>query len=201
MSARRTPTSLGGGASLRPDGGGRGGSARHPLPPGRARGCRPHLRCGAAGDRPRRPRRRGTERHPRLREHRRLHRARRTRYLGATVGRYANRISLGSLVVDGTTHRLSRNEGEHHLHGGHVGFDRKVWEIRRCGRDGEPSLVLGYHSADGEEGYPGAVDVEVEYTLVRSEHAADAIPSNDGQADGRQPDQSRLLQSGRGGIG
>ena len=82
------------------------------------------------------------------------------------------------LVIDGTTHRLSRNEGEHHLHGGHVGFDRKVWEIRRCGRDGEPSLALGYHSADGEEGYPGAVDVEVEYTLVRCEHAADAIPSN-----------------------
>jgi aldose 1-epimerase len=87
-------------------------------------------------------------------------------YLGATVGRYANRISRGSLVVDGTAHQLSRNEGDHHLHGGREGFDRKVWEIRSCGCDGEPSLVLGYHSADGEEGYPGAVGVEVEYTLV-----------------------------------
>ena len=61
-------------------------------------------------------------------------------YLGATVGRYANRISLGSLVIDGTTHGLSRNEGEHHLHGGHAGFDRKVWEIRsvRLRRRAEP---------------------------------------------------------------
>ena len=87
-------------------------------------------------------------------------------YLGATVGRYANRISRGSLDIDGTTHGLSQNEGEHHLHGGHAGFDRRVWEIRRCGSEGAPSVALGYHSADGEEGYPGAVDVEVEYTLV-----------------------------------
>ncbi len=87
-------------------------------------------------------------------------------YLGATVGRYANRIAGGSLVVGGTTHQLSRNEGSNHLHGGHEGFDRKVWEIRSCRGDDEPSLVLGYQSADGEEGYPGAVDVEVEYTLV-----------------------------------
>ena len=89
-------------------------------------------------------------------------------YLGATVGRYANRISRGRLDIDGTTHGLSRNEGEHHLHGGHVGFDRRVWEIRRCACEGAPSVALGYHSADGEEGYPGAVDVEVEYTLVRA---------------------------------
>jgi aldose 1-epimerase len=88
-------------------------------------------------------------------------------YLGATVGRYANRIAHGALVVDGTAHQLSRNEGENHLHGGHDGFNRKVWEIRGRGPDGEPSLVLGYRSAEGEEGYPGAVDVEVEYTLVR----------------------------------
>ena len=89
-------------------------------------------------------------------------------YLGATVGRYANRISRGSLVIDGTTHRLTRNEGEHHLHGGNVGFDKKVWEIRSCSCDDAPSLALGYHSADGEEGYPGAVDVEVEFTLVHA---------------------------------
>ena len=89
-------------------------------------------------------------------------------YLGATVGRYANRIARGRLVIDGTTHALSRNEGAHHLHGGHVGFDRKVWEIRRSGCEGAPSLALGYHSVDGEEGYPGAVDVEVEFTLVRA---------------------------------
>ena len=89
-------------------------------------------------------------------------------YLGATVGRYANRVARGRLVIDGTTHGLSRNEGAHHLHGGHVGFDRKVWEIRRSGCEGAPSLALGYHSVDGEEGYPGAVDVEVEFTLVRA---------------------------------
>ena len=87
-------------------------------------------------------------------------------YLGATVGRYANRIADGRLVIDGTTHGLSRNEGAHHLHGGHLGFHRKVWEIRRSGSEGAPSLALGYHSVDGEEGYPGAVDVEVEFTLV-----------------------------------
>jgi aldose 1-epimerase len=87
-------------------------------------------------------------------------------YLGATVGRYANRIAGGSLLVDGTIHQLSRNEGDNHLHGGRNGFDRKIWEIRGHARDDEPSLLLGYRSADGEEGYPGAVDVEVEYTLV-----------------------------------
>ena len=122
-------------------------------------------------------------------------------YLGATVGRYANRISCGSLVIDGTTHRLSRNEGEHHLHGGHAGFDKKVREIRRCGGDDAPSLALGYHSADGEEGYPGAVDVEVEYTLMHANALRMRYRATTGQDDGRQPDQSRVLQSGRGGIG
>ncbi len=99
--------------------------------PGRARDCRPHLRCDAAGDRPARPSWRGTEHHPRLREHRRLLRARRTLTSGRPLAGTRTASPGARLDIDGTRHGLSRNEGEHHLHGGHAGFDKKVWEIRR----------------------------------------------------------------------
>ena len=62
---------------------------------------------------------------------------------------------------------------------GAIGFDRKVWEIRRSGCEGAPSLShVATTALDGEEGYPGAVDVEVEFTLVCREHATDPVPSD-----------------------
>jgi aldose 1-epimerase len=86
-------------------------------------------------------------------------------YLGATVGRYANRIAEGRFTLDGKTHQLARNEGRHHLHGGRNGFDKKVWRPRTQVSAEEVSVTLARTSDDGEEGYPGALDVEVTYAL------------------------------------
>jgi aldose 1-epimerase len=85
-------------------------------------------------------------------------------YLGAVVGRYANRIAHARFAIDGREHRVSANEPPHHLHGGFRGFDKRVWEA-------EPSasgqgVVFRRTSAVGEEGYPGAVDVQVTYTVA-----------------------------------
>ena len=72
-------------------------------------------------------------------------------YLGATVGRYANRIAGGRFDLDGREIRLARNEGRHHLHGGETGFGRVEW----LGTASPDSVRLVYASSDGEEGYPG----------------------------------------------
>jgi aldose 1-epimerase len=82
--------------------------------------------------------------------------------MGATIGRYANRISDGRFVLDGRTYDLSKNRGPDHIHGGFKGFDRKVWDVRDCS---ESSVTLHLFSPDGEEGYPGNLDVEVTYSL------------------------------------
>ncbi|MGW3740973.1 aldose epimerase family protein, partial [Streptomyces sp. NPDC005146] len=82
-------------------------------------------------------------------------------YFGALVGRYANRIARGSFVLDGQTHRVTRNEGRNHVHGGARGFDRRVWEARELTDGVELSLV----AEDGEEGFPGRLAVSAAYTL------------------------------------
>nr|WP_107063632.1 aldose epimerase family protein [Streptomyces sp. NRRL B-24720] len=82
-------------------------------------------------------------------------------YFGALVGRYANRIARGSFVLDGRTHRVTRNEGRNHVHGGARGFDRRVWEARELTDGVELSLV----AEDGEEGFPGRLAVSAAYTL------------------------------------
>ena len=84
------------------------------------------------------------------------------RYLGAIVGRYANRIANAQFTLDGRTYRLAANHGPHHLHGGVTGFDKRVWHAAR----GADSLELRYLSPDGEEGYPGNLDVRVTYRLT-----------------------------------
>ena len=84
------------------------------------------------------------------------------RYLGAIVGRCANRIAKAQFVLDGKTYRLAANKGPNHLHGGITGFDKRVW---RAACD-TASLELRYLSPDGEEGYPGNLDVRVTYTLT-----------------------------------
>ncbi|MGC4001154.1 MAG: aldose epimerase family protein [Anaeromyxobacter sp.] len=86
-------------------------------------------------------------------------------YLGATVGRYANRIARGELALDGRTWRLAQNDGEHHLHGGRLGFDRAGWEAEGAETAAGPAVALRRLSPGGEEGYPGALTVEVTYTL------------------------------------
>jgi aldose 1-epimerase len=87
-------------------------------------------------------------------------------YLGAIVGRCANRIARGELPLDRNVYRLSRNEGDNHLHGGYAGFDKKVWRARPRVRDDEVAVVLSLTSEDGDEGYPGRVDAEAVYTLT-----------------------------------
>ncbi len=88
-------------------------------------------------------------------------------FFGAIIGRIAGRVSGGRLTVEGRDFQLPRNEGNNHLHGGRVGFDRRVWTARPQPRaDGAESLRLTYRSPEGEEGYPGAVDLAVTYTLT-----------------------------------
>ncbi|WP_406381214.1 aldose epimerase family protein [Streptomyces sp. NBC_01618] len=82
-------------------------------------------------------------------------------YFGALVGRYANRIGGACFELDGRTHRVTRNEGRNHVHGGARGFDKRVWEAREVADGVRLSLV----SADGEEGFPGRLAVSVTYTL------------------------------------
>jgi aldose 1-epimerase len=85
-------------------------------------------------------------------------------YYGAVVGRYANRIANARFSIDGRTYHVSANEPPNHLHGGFAGFDKRVWEAEIS--DGGGGIVFRRRSADGEEGYPGNLDVQVTYTLT-----------------------------------
>lgn len=93
-------------------------------------------------------------------------------YFGALIGRYGNRIGNGQFVLDDTTYQLTLNDGPNHLHGGERGYDKVVWDATAEETDKGPSLVLGYVSPDGEEGYPGTVNVVVRYTLTHQDELA-----------------------------
>jgi aldose 1-epimerase len=88
-----------------------------------------------------------------------------TSYFGATVGRYGNRIAGGKFSIDGKTYTLPKNNGENTLHGGIVGFNKKVWKAREIASKGGESLEMTYLSADGEEGFPGNLSTKVVFTL------------------------------------
>lgn len=92
-----------------------------------------------------------------------------TPYFGAVVGRYGNRIAHGRFTLDGRTYPLVTNDkpggAPCHLHGGTVGFDKVLWAVRPSPAGPTSSLVLHYLSRDGDEGYPGNLDVTVTYTL------------------------------------
>lgn len=85
-------------------------------------------------------------------------------YFGATVGRYANRIAGGKFSIDGQTYTLVTNNGPNHLHGGTVGFDKKLWSAETKQTDKALIVTFRTTSADGEEGYPGRLDVAAEYS-------------------------------------
>ena len=82
-------------------------------------------------------------------------------YFGAITGRYANRIAGGRFVLDGVAYELAKNDGCNSLHGGAVGFDKRVWQAQ----EQSGAVELRYRSPSGEEGYPGALDVVVTYAL------------------------------------
>lgn len=87
-------------------------------------------------------------------------------YLGALIGRHANRIAGSKFELNEETFTLNPNEGENNLHGGIEGFDKKVWNAEEGGTDSNPSLILSLHSPDGDEGFPGNLDVTVTYTVT-----------------------------------
>ena len=87
-------------------------------------------------------------------------------YFGAIIGRHANRIENARFEINGIEYHLNKNLGEDHLHGGLKGFDKVVWQAKIIKQDGKEGLQLAYTSKDGEENYPGDLDVRVIYTLT-----------------------------------
>jgi len=98
-------------------------------------------------------------------------------FIGALIGRYANRIARGKFSLAGVEYQLAQNNGVNHLHGGPRGFYKVVWQARELRSADGVALQLSYFSKDGEEGYPGGLSVTVTYILtdaneLRIEYAA-----------------------------
>ena len=85
------------------------------------------------------------------------------RYLGAVVGRYANRIGHGEFTLDGKTYKLFKNDGDNTLHGGEFGVDRVVWDVKSVS---DTSIVMNVILPDGMDGFPGNLDITMTYTLT-----------------------------------
>ena len=84
-------------------------------------------------------------------------------YFGAIIGRYANRIANAKFLLNGKEYPLKKNNELNHLHGGLVGFDKKIWQVSAEDMKNASCLVLHHISPDGDEGYPGTLSVEVKY--------------------------------------
>ncbi|MFO8012844.1 MAG: aldose epimerase family protein [Phycisphaerae bacterium] len=91
-----------------------------------------------------------------------------TSYFGATVGRYANRIAGGTFDLGGKTYQLATNDGENHLHGGEKGFDKRLWDAEMVQTPDGAGVKFTRTSPDGEEGYPGTLQVTALYSLTKA---------------------------------
>jgi len=89
-----------------------------------------------------------------------------SRFFGAVVGRYGNRIANGRFVLDGQDYQLTQNNGRNHLHGGARGFDKLVWNGNAVQDTRGPSVLFSLTSPDGDEGYPGTLVTRVAYTVT-----------------------------------
>lgn len=89
-------------------------------------------------------------------------------YFGALIGRFGNRIAGGKFTVDGETYQLATNNGHNHLHGGVVGFDKVVWDAATFETTNSVGITLKYLSVDGDQGYPGNLNVTVVYELTNA---------------------------------
>ncbi|WMJ22131.1 aldose epimerase family protein [Paludicola sp. MB14-C6] len=88
-----------------------------------------------------------------------------TAYLGVVAGRYANRIAKGKFSINNNEYQLNCNNGENHLHGGNIGFSKRVWNYKIINDETNPKLRLSLTSPNLEEGFPGTVNAAVEYSL------------------------------------
>ena len=88
---------------------------------------------------------------------------------GALIGRYGNRIAKGRFEIDGTAYQLDTNDGPNHLHGGLVGFDKKVWSAEPFASESGAGVKLSLISEDGDQGYPGTLAVTATYTLTNDD--------------------------------
>lgn len=87
-------------------------------------------------------------------------------YIGALIGRHANRIEDAKFELNGKVYELVKNDGNNHLHGGKIGFHNAIWEADIINEISGEKLVLTHTSSDGEDNYPGKLDVKVTYTLT-----------------------------------
>jgi aldose 1-epimerase len=88
-------------------------------------------------------------------------------YYGCVAGRVANRIKLGKFTLDGREYSLAVNNGVNHLHGGNVGFNQRVWKAIEDIQEDRVGVIFSYLSPDGEEGYPGNLEVRAAAKLCR----------------------------------
>jgi len=90
-------------------------------------------------------------------------------YFGATIGRFCNRIAKGKFTLNDSTYSLKTNDGNNHLHGGEQGYDKVVWKARDYINKDGANIEFSYKSYDGEEGYPGNVDIKATYSLTNND--------------------------------